>query len=650
MPTPLSFNVNWYVQQSPDVAVAIASAISPNAFEHFQTYGRYEARSASPLFDARSYLAQNADVASAVVQEQTTAWDHFVRFGAAEGRSPTPLLNETFYLQHNPDVAQAIEQGLISSAAQHFVLFGYSERRAINPVIDLDKYLAVNPDVANAVANGLVSPFEHLLQYGLSEGRDLGNGVDLSYFSRDPVFIAALSQGDTTAALQRVEAVAPFIQTFERPAGWTLPADLAIPVDFVLSAVSSLKLIIPVGLIVPSGLLIPEDVFELVAPVPKPDPAPECTPEPTPEPEPSAFAVTKDENNVVSFSYAGSALSVTESGGVWTFTTHGGGRSGSDTQTGYIAGMDVPAGTTLSISSALAGSQSFTGEGTAWVVASVTGENLATTLAAQGVGVIQLAAGQQYTLTPEQVVLARVYDSAVPATLGAVGDFTKAGEVILTGTDGNDTIDASLLTFNSNLVIEGLAGDDTITGSSSGDTLTGGEGADTMNGGDGDDTLKFASNSELADDISVAGGSGIDTIEFTTAIDPLNLGNFNADMERVTGVERVQLFGASALNLGIEVQNAGVTTVLTGTGNTTLRYDDSSVGNYAVDATLLAHDATLQLTQFGGLGAGNGFVVTQLKGSLNATGFKGYVSVTAASGTGFNVTMTTGSGNDVITS
>jgi|TARA_R100000306_G_scaffold61015_1_gene62562 hypothetical protein len=229
MPTPLSFNANWYLSQNPDVAAAIEAGAPFNAFEHFSLYGRAENRSASPLFDPEQYLTNNPDVAEAVAQGLITAWDHFELFGGDEGRSPTPLFNEAFYLQQNPDVAAAIEQGIISSAAQHFALFGQSEPRAINPAINLGQYINANPDIAQAASNGLINAFDHLLQFGVNEGRNLGNGISLSDFNDDPGFTQSLSNGNPLPALMRVESVAPFIPTFERPVGWTPPRQHSYP-------------------------------------------------------------------------------------------------------------------------------------------------------------------------------------------------------------------------------------------------------------------------------------------------------------------------------------------------------------------------------------------------------------------------------------
>jgi Ca2+-binding RTX toxin-like protein len=139
------------------------------------------------------------------------------------------------------------------------------------------------------------------------------------------------------------------------------------------------------------------------------------------------FAVTKDVSNVVSFAHAGASIAVTESGGTFTFTSSGG-NAGSGTATGTISGISVPAGTTLTISSTLAGSKAFTGTGTTLVIASATGEDLATILTATGVDAIQLTSGQNYTLTTAQAAMAKI------GAAGALGTITDAGTMIVKGT------------------------------------------------------------------------------------------------------------------------------------------------------------------------------------------------------------------------
>ena len=75
-------------------------------------------------------------------------------------------------------------------------------------------------------------------------------------------------------------------------------------------------------------------------------------------------------------------------------------------------------------------------------------------------------------------------------------------EFVIAGTDGNDTIDGT----NGNDVIFGLGGNDTVNGLDGADRIDGGSGDDIINGGDGDDQGDFSG------DIALLGGDGNDQI------------------------------------------------------------------------------------------------------------------------------------------
>ncbi|NYT82750.1 hypothetical protein H0A70_14770 [Alcaligenaceae bacterium] len=255
------FSLKWYLDHNSDVAAAVAQGLV-DAFQHFEQYGKAEGRSMGPLFDVDLYLEQNPDVAAAVARGETTAYDHFMQYGGGEGRAPSALFDEAFYLLQNPDVAAAVQAGAMT-AVQHFLAYGQSEPRPFNPSIDLGAYLQANPDIAEAVQNGFISAMEHLMVYGAGEARDLGNGVNLGVFANDSTFQQALSSGDITGALQRVGEVAPFLPTFQSPAGWTPPPDTPIPLDFVPP--EGLQLVIPPTVVVPPDVVLPP-VFTPPAP------------------------------------------------------------------------------------------------------------------------------------------------------------------------------------------------------------------------------------------------------------------------------------------------------------------------------------------------------------------------------------------------
>jgi hypothetical protein len=134
---------------------------------------------------------------------------------------------------------------------------------------------------------------------------------------------------------------------------------------------------------------------------------------------PPVFAVTKSAGNIASFTSAGTQIDVTEAGGTFTFTSSGG-SVGTATLAGPLAGIAVPTGSTLSISSALASGKAFSGAGTALVVALAGGEDL-TTFTGTGVGGFALTSGQNYTLTAAQAAVGRI------GTTGAAGTLTDPG-------------------------------------------------------------------------------------------------------------------------------------------------------------------------------------------------------------------------------
>lgn len=534
MSTPLPFNAKWYLSQNPDVATAIEGGAPFSAIEHFLLYGRLEGRSASTLFDTEHYLANNPDVAEAAANGQISAWEHFEQFGGGEGRSPTPLFNADFYLQQNPDVAAAIEQGLFASAAQHFALYGHTESRAINPAIDLSRYLNVNPDLAEAAANGLINAFDHLLQYGVAEGRDLGNGIGLSSFVNDPVFVQALNNGNAAAALGRVESVAPFMPTFERPAGWTPLANTPIPTDFVAPPGLSLRLVVPEGVVVPPGTVLPP-AFDPPTPTPTPTPAP--TPAPGGDssgddgPVTPVFSLTETSSDSKAWmlSTGNGNVVITEDGSNYVFTPASG--SAVIKTKAEVTGLVVD--NTISLSGTAAVLKNLTTI-TGAATVSDTGEVTATDL-----NTITAAATDLVTATAATTVTAAVTTSltsaladlttALVTNKGTSGDKLNTSDTVnikITGvtntsedlagldaihnsTSGSVTIEGTAtgdtLNFggfaNGALIINGVDGIDLITGGQGGDEINGDEGNDLLFGGPGKDTL--------------SGGNGADNFVFS---------------------------------------------------------------------------------------------------------------------------------------
>ncbi len=83
-PAPVNFDENYYLSQNPDVAEAVASGDFVNGQQHFDEYGRYEARDPNEEFDTSYYLETYPDVADAGVNPL----QHYQINGAVEGRRP----------------------------------------------------------------------------------------------------------------------------------------------------------------------------------------------------------------------------------------------------------------------------------------------------------------------------------------------------------------------------------------------------------------------------------------------------------------------------------------------------------------------------------------------------------------------------------
>jgi Ca2+-binding RTX toxin-like protein len=139
---------------------------------------------------------------------------------------------------------------------------------------------------------------------------------------------------------------------------------------------------------------------------------------------------------------------------------------------------------------------------------------------------------------------------------------------ILTGTSGNDTLQAS---SGANWVVDGLAGNDTITTLGGRDVITGGAGNDTISSGGGDDVIRFAGTGDGFD--SVNAGDGFDRIEAGTKGTKIGLTSVSGvEMITSNGLASVSIVGSSAGN-SLDFTNVilkGITAINGGGGNDTI--------------------------------------------------------------------------------
>src|SRR5260221_689660 len=101
--------------------------------------------------------------------------------------------------------------------------------------------------------------------------------------------------------------------------------------------------------------------------------------------------------------------------------------------------------------------------------------------------------------------------------------------------------------------------------------------ASWIEGTPGNDTFAFNSEGQLIAPALVNGNGGADTIAMTAPV-ILNSGDF----ANVSGVQSLQLTGASAVTLGADAVTAGIANVITGNGATSIA--DSNGGTLTVEA------------------------------------------------------------------
>ncbi|MGA1860469.1 calcium-binding protein [Azospirillum sp. 11R-A] len=165
-PAAFVFDARSYLAANRDLAAAFGdNAIAAAA--HYAWNGRNEGRSLGG-FDALGYLGANPDVLAAVGLDAGAAIRHYLAYGAREGR--TAGFDPYGYLASNPDVLAAV--GIDPAAAVvHYARFGRGEGRGVT--FDAAAYLAANTDVAAATGGDATAAKLHYLSFGRSEGRPL---------------------------------------------------------------------------------------------------------------------------------------------------------------------------------------------------------------------------------------------------------------------------------------------------------------------------------------------------------------------------------------------------------------------------------------------------------------------------------------------
>ncbi|WP_416897927.1 MAG: FecR domain-containing protein [Minwuia sp.] len=236
---------------------------------------------------------------------------------------------------------------------------------------------------------------------------------------------------------------------------------------------------------------------------------------------------------------------------------------------------------------------------------------------------------------------------------------TGDGDVVLGGLAGNDTLTGgagrnALLGGTGADSLSGAGGADTVVGEDGNDTLSGGDGADLVSGGDGDDLITADAGND-----TLSGDGGTDTLDFQSIAVAVtaNLGTGTSTStatgtDQLSGIEN--LIGGSASDsltgdsqANVLSGNAGSDTLSGGAGNDTLsggngtdrltggEGDDSIDGGAGNDTVSFA-------------GAASGVTVDLAEGLATGQGTDTLSSIEAVLGSANADTVTGGIGDETI--
>ncbi len=137
-------------------------------FQHYVTYGQFEERRTSVLFDPEFYQTMNPDMRLCVRNgEYTSLLESFCRSSYLRNVPFSPDFDVDFYRQAHGDVVP--DGSHVKSIAHHFLFFGVSEGRSANPYFDHHYFSLRYPWVGDVCGKIGLSLLEYFLLIGRHE-------------------------------------------------------------------------------------------------------------------------------------------------------------------------------------------------------------------------------------------------------------------------------------------------------------------------------------------------------------------------------------------------------------------------------------------------------------------------------------------------
>ena len=167
----LLFDADLYWSVNPDLQRVYSRGDVYGLRNHWVTCGQREGRTASVLFDAKTYLGLYPDLKAAFGNDYKAAYNHYVHFGIFEGRQASQFYNPKVYGGGlYPDLKAAFSNNPLG-LARHFRDCGLNERRQASDQFSIDRYIRFQPDVARAFNSNPRQCLYHYIVYGKNEGR-----------------------------------------------------------------------------------------------------------------------------------------------------------------------------------------------------------------------------------------------------------------------------------------------------------------------------------------------------------------------------------------------------------------------------------------------------------------------------------------------
>ena len=180
----LIFDRDYYRQVNPD----LAGLDDVQAYLHFNSLGLDEGRKFSRYIDLDDYGLIYPPFKSGGKTLFSLIVNKLINDGW--GLISPYLGNIVFYWQDNPDLHHLNGEQVF----EHLMNFGIAEGRRVSEHIDITYYKSVNPDLSH-LSNE--EALEHLVNFGIDEGRSFSRHTSIAYYKSVNPDLAELSNKET---------------------------------------------------------------------------------------------------------------------------------------------------------------------------------------------------------------------------------------------------------------------------------------------------------------------------------------------------------------------------------------------------------------------------------------------------------------------